>query len=248
MKQRLCSLLALTFLGASLMSCAPAEEGGFDRYDGPDPQSAEEIESARRQIEAEFADAVEVQDLSVREQQTRLFKYQHLDPNKEVPSDLLRSAILYFDANESRFPNRDYVTVVDYTPRSNNHRFFVIDMVTGKVEKFRTAHGSGSDRNVDGFAEKFSNVNGSHMSSLGFVRVAEVYSGKYGRSLRLDGLSNTNSKMRARAVVFHGSNYVKEEDFVQGMSQGCLAMDWDVKDAILERIKEGSLMYLGVSR
>jgi hypothetical protein len=246
-KRRTSSLLALIFLSISLASCAPGDTFVAAGYDGPDPQSEAEVEAARRRIELEFRDAVEVQTLSPRQRDIRLSKYQHLDPKEEVPSDLLRTAVLYFDANESRFPNRDYITVVDYTPRSNNYRFFVINMRSGEVEKFRTAHGSGSDQDADGFAERFSNVNGSHMSSLGFVRVAEVYSGKYGRSLRLDGLSETNFRMRARAVVFHGSNYVKEDDRIQGMSQGCLAMDWDVKETILNKIKEGSLMYLGDS-
>ena len=37
-------------------------------------------------------------------------------------------------------------------------------------------------------AHDFSNLNGSHKSSLGFYLTAETYIGKHGLSLRLDGL------------------------------------------------------------
>src|SRR5690606_5467249 len=118
----------------------------------------------------------------------------------------------------------------------------------GKVERFRTTHGKGSDANNDGYAEVFGNEIGSGMSSLGYVRTAEVYSGNFGRSVRLDGLSATNSNIRARAVVFHGWDGVKEGDFIQGLSRGCITMDWNFKDAVLEKIKEGSFMYVGLSK
>jgi hypothetical protein len=49
------------------------------------------------------------------------------------------------------------------------------------------------------------------MSSLGVYKTAETYNGKHGLSLRLDGLSPTNSKARERAVVVHGADYVEDE-------------------------------------
>ena len=83
--------------------------------------------------------------------------------------------------------------------------------------------------------------------AYGVAAAAEVYYGKFKRSLRLDGLSTTNSNIRARAIVFHGWDKVKEENIIQGMSWGCWTIDWKYKDAFVDKIKEGSLFYAGVS-
>jgi hypothetical protein len=164
-----------------------------------------------------------------------------------VPPDLLQKAVAYFDANKSRFPNQAYITVVDFRPRSDKYRLYIINMADGSVEKFHTTHGVNSDKNADGIATVFGNVINSGMSSLGFVRTGEVYSGSYKRSIRLDGLSSTNSNIRDRAVVFHGWDKVHEANVIQGMSHGCITLDWKVKDAAIDKIKEGSLMYVGQS-
>ena len=67
-------------------------------------------------------------------------------------------------------------------------------MASGEVWTLHVAHGEGSDPDDSGYAKTFSNVEGTRASSLGFFTTAETYSGEYGYSLRLDGLSSTNSK------------------------------------------------------
>lgn len=217
---------------------------GFDREDPAAIQRAHDI------INRDFAGAVTLEQLSLR---TRTLirtgtDYEYLDPNREVPQDLLRDAVAYFDANKDRFPNQNYITIVDFKKRSDKSRFYLVNMSTGGVEKYHTTHGIGSDKNDDGLAESFGNVPDSGKSSLGFVRTAEVYSGKFKRSVRLDGLSKTNTKIRDRAIVFHGWDKVKEANVIQGLSWGCITLDWSVKDGVLDKIKEGSLMYVGVSQ
>ena len=85
------------------------------------------------------------------------------------------------------------------------------------------------------------------MSSVGAIRTGEIYSGNFGRSMRLDGLVDTNSNVRRRAIVMHGSDYVHQEPVKQGRSYGCLALDWDIKDDLITKIKDGSLIYVGLS-
>ncbi len=217
-------------------------------YEGLDRQSPEEIKAAKLRIESEFRSAVDPRDLSELERNQILSGYQHLDPKREVPSDLLKEAVLYFDKNKNRFPNKSNLAVIDFKPRSDKYRFFVVNLITGKVEKFRTTHGEGSDVDDDGVAERFLNVVNSQASSLGFIRTAEVYSGAFKRSLRLDGLSSTNSKVRERAIVIHGWDYVVEAPVKQSRSWGCAALDWRVKDWVIDQIKEGALLYIGVSQ
>lgn len=212
------------------------------RYDLP---SQEEVEEARALIERDFANAVDPESMPAIQKEQVLAQYDHVDPKKLVPATLLKNALLYFDANEASFPNKKYITVVNLGIRSDYYRFFLIDMTTGAVTRYHTTHGQGSDPDDDGWATLFGNVPDSLKSSLGYVRVGEVYSGAFKVSLRLDGLSTTNSNMRARAVVFHGWDGVKEANVIQDRSNGCITLDWKVKDGVLEKIREGSLMYIG---
>ena len=215
--------------------------------ENPDVQSAEEIAAAHARVARDFAHVRLPSAASAMERARIQAKYAYLDPNHEVPADLLATATTYFDQNKTSFPNQGYITVVDFKPRSDAYRFFLVNMTDGSVQKFHTTHGVGSDTDKDGYAEQFGNEEGSGKSSLGFVRTAEVYTGKFHVSVRLDGLSDTNSNIRDRAVVFHGWDNVHESNVIQGLSWGCITLDWAVKDGVLEKIKEGSLMYVGVS-
>ncbi len=218
------------------------QDGGYDQL------PLEQIEWHQQMISEGFADVIDPQVMSRSSHSEILNSYKHLDPKKWVPSNLLKEAVLYFDLNKSKFKNKNYISVVDFSPRSNNYRFFLIDLKTGTVERYRTTHGLGSDKNDDGYAEIFGNEIGSGKSSLGYVRTAEVYYGDFGRSLRLDGLSSSNSNIRARAVVFHGWDGVKEANVVQKLSRGCITMDWNFKDTVLDKIKHGSFMHVGLSK
>ena len=216
--------------------------------ENPDRESWSKIQAAQQKISQEFADVIEPDQLFEKQAQRALSGYNHLDPNRWVPSNLLSSAVLYFDKNKSKFKNQNYITVVDFSPRSNNYRLFIINLKTGVVQRYRTSHGEGSDVNNDGYAESFGNVPGSRKSSLGYVRTAEVYSGSFGRSIRLDGLSSTNSKIRERAVVFHGWAPNVEANQIQPRSWGCVTIDTDYRDAVINQIKGGSLMLVNLSK
>lgn len=174
--------------------------------------------------------------------------FAHLDPQGVVPRKLLAEALAFFQAHQERFDNQGHISVLDYSLRSSEPRFHVIDMQTGDVQSFRMANGVGSEPDHDGFAHKFGNVPGSNMSSLGFVRTGETYEGKHGFSLRLDGLSDTNSKLRERAVVVHGADYVHDKPVIQGRSNGCPAVPMDQRTKVINLIKGKSLMYFARSQ
>ncbi len=172
-----------------------------------------------------------------------LAKYQHLDPNHIVPTPLLETTVIYIDANQSKFANKNYIVVLDFSKSSNAKRFFVINLKSGVVSSYYVAHGSGSDANHDGIAETFSNSSGSNASSVGFYRTAETYTGKHGYSLRMDGLSTTNSNARSRAIVIHGATYVKNAPQIQGRSWGCFAFPMEQRTAMIDMLKGGTLIY-----
>lgn len=186
-------------------------------------------------------------DFTASETAQVLAKYSHLDPNRVVPSALLQKAVVYFEANKSRFANQRYLSVIDFSKKSTKARFYIVNLASGAVWAIHTAHGSGSDRNHDGLAESFGNVSGSGKTSLGHYRTAETYTGKHGNSLRLDGLSSTNSNARSRAIVIHAANYVSESAVIQGRSLGCPAITPSYRDKLIGQIKNGSLIYAGLS-
>lgn len=236
------TLITLSFL--SLASCGQ----GYTAY--MPEENVDEAELVRRDGTGEEpTDLVEMKaaDFTASETHQILSKYGHLDPQRVVPAKLLEQAVVYYEANKNRFSNKNFISVIDFSKKSSKPRFFVIDLVTGGVWALRTAHGSGSDHDHDGFATSFGNISGSKKSSLGFYRTAETYPGSNGYSLRLDGLSTTNSKARSRAIVIHGANYVSDRTVIQGRSSGCPAVSHTNRDKLINRIKNGSLIYAALS-
>ena len=141
----------------------------------------------------------------------------------------------------------EILTVIDFSLSSIEERMWVIDMKTQKVIlKSLVAHGRNSG--VE-FATNFSNENESYKSSLGFYATGEVYQGKHGLSLRLDGLEQgVNDNARARAVVMHGADYVSENFAAQhqriGRSWGCPAVPRELADSIINTIKGKNCLFI----
>jgi hypothetical protein len=139
--------------------------------------------------------------------------------------------------------------IIDYTMRSTEPRFFVLDLRKSRMLYAElVSHGSGSqDPNDNTRTGKMSNVEGSHASSVGLVRAAETYHGKHGYSMRLDGLEQGfNHRDRSRAIVVHGAEYATQQ-FVDshgylGRSWGCPAIDPAVRTELIKTLKEGGLL------
>jgi len=108
------------------------------------------------------------------------------------------------------------------------------------------AHGQGSGVDV---ANSFSNTDDSHQSSLGFYVTDDVYIGKHGRSLHLDGLDEGfNSDARAREIVVHAADYVSQSAIDQmgriGRSWGCPAVSPEVAGQVIDYIKGKTMLYI----
>ena len=77
----------------------------------------------------------------------------------------------------------------------------------------------------------------------------QVYNGKHGISLKLDGLEKgLNDYARKRAVVIHGADYVSES-FIRsnkrlGRSLGCPAVPQEFASEIISTIKGQSCLYI----
>lgn len=142
---------------------------------------------------------------------------------------------------------KDLLTVIDFSKSSNTKRLWIIDMAT-KTVLYNTlvSHGKNSGNE---FATAFSNETNSNMSSLGFYATGELYQGKHGASMRLDGLeAGINSNARSRAIVVHAADYVCA-DFAKkhsriGRSLGCPALPNALNKEIISLIEGKSCLFI----
>ncbi|OGS08983.1 MAG: hypothetical protein A2270_04125 [Elusimicrobia bacterium RIFOXYA12_FULL_51_18] len=177
----------------------------------------------------------------------KMYNAADIDPQNIIPSDLKAAAVAYYTANKDKLGNLRYLGVVNFSRHSSIARFYIADITEGTVRSFHVAHGSGSDPDKDGYATIFSNKPNSNASSLGFYLTGDIYTGKHGRSMRLHGLSATNSNAFERAVVIHKAKYVSDNDVQPGRSWGCLAVSLASIDIVIETLKGGALIYAGLS-
>lgn len=143
--------------------------------------------------------------------------------------------------------NPRYWAIVDFGQHSKKKRLYVFDTEANNFAQYYVAHGKGSDVDHNGMAESFSNVPGSKKSSLGIYRCKEHYgSEKHGLSMRLNGLENTNSEARDRAIVFHRADYVSDKFVTDngkiGRSEGCFVVEHAVCDTLISQLENGSYL------
>ncbi|MFT5889309.1 MAG: hypothetical protein ACI9BO_002135 [Zhongshania sp.] len=138
------------------------------------------------------------------------------------------------------------LAVIDFSLPSSKPRLWIFDLHTKQlVLKDLVAHGKGSGNN---HATSFSNVEGSHQSSLGLFRTAESYVGKHGYSLRMDGLEQgVNDLARERAIVIHGADYVDPAWISRqgriGRSLGCPAVRSEIAQQVVDNLKGGQFLF-----
>src|SRR5262249_27195528 len=115
-----------------------------------------------------------------------------LDPHGMIRKPLLDAALKAMDRHAGRITRKDAIYLVDVSIHSSKPRLFRLDLKSGQVRAYRTAHGLGSDRGHTGYARTFSNVPGSAASSLGaYVTAGQSVGARDGANVLLDGLDPT---------------------------------------------------------
>lgn len=166
-----------------------------------------------------------------------------------LPADVFEIALKGYEKLRlmGKLTNIKYLTIADFSKPSNEERLFIIDVNTMQVVlKSLVAHGKNSGLQ---FAKQFSNKVSSYQSSLGFYITGNLYSGKHGNSLQLNGVEpGINDLAKDRAIVIHGANYVSN-DFIAkqgyiGRSQGCPAVPNEKVNNIIQTIKGASCLFI----
>ena len=182
-------------------------------------------------------------------------------PAQRLDRGLLEAALASYHRNHCRSGNGSgpaTIVVVDFAKRSSQPRLWYIDLssASGLDTPILVTHGNGSDPDSDGYADRFSNINDSRMSSLGAFRGAERYQGRNGLSLRLDGLDPGNSLVRFRNIVVHtvresNRSYFAFETRVRlngaiGVSDGCFVVERPERERLIRTLENGGFLYAGV--
>jgi hypothetical protein len=139
------------------------------------------------------------------------------------------------------------IAIIDFSKSSRTKRMWIVDLISKELLlNTWVAHGNGSG---DDMANYFSNTIESHASSLGFYIADDIYKGKHGRSLRLDGMDEGfNDNARARAIVIHAASYVSAKAISRmgrlGRSEGCPAVSPKVAPRVIDIMKGGSVLFI----
>jgi hypothetical protein len=143
--------------------------------------------------------------------------------------------------------NDTLLTIIDFRLSSNEKRMWVLDLKNKLVlYNCLVAHGRNSGEE---YAINFSNTPESYQSSIGFYITGEVYEGKHGISLYLDGVERGfNDKARDRYIVIHGADYVSEQFIKEngrlGRSHGCPAIPRELEKEIIPLIARKSCLFI----
>lgn len=121
----------------------------------------------------------------------------------------------------------EFCILIDMSIHSGIKRFFIWDFKTKSVvRKYLVGHGCGSNPwSFDGSKDhaRFSNEDGSHLSSLGKYKLEGRGHSEWGINVKylMHGLEETNSNALKRYIVFHSWDQMSDEEvFPKGSPEG----------------------------
>ncbi len=142
---------------------------------------------------------------------------------------------------------RDIVGIADYGVHSAQERFYFVNLEREEVTTSHVSHGAGSDPEHDGWLNHYSNVEGSNATSRGAYVTWEWYQGRYGTSVRLGGLDQTNDAALRRYIVMHRAAYAEPSHLARwgrmGRSNGCFVFGTEQFRYALLNLSGGRLLY-----
>jgi hypothetical protein len=168
-----------------------------------------------------------------------------------MDAGVAETALQAFDiAWDNGDTDRFEYAITDFSLHSSEPREWIVDLTDGSLLwNLYVGHGEGSSTGSDtGWADTFSNVDGSHMSSLGMMVAGETYEGTYGYSMRLDGLEDGyNDEVRSRAIVVHPWSGSRAE-YVSYYGEtaetwGCPALDDRESEDVIDTLSDGALLF-----
>lgn len=179
----------------------------------------------------------------------RDFLYSSINFNgNPIDKNVFNHALKGYDKlnQTGKLKNNRILSIIDYSKHSVEKRFWVIDLFNKRLLFNEwVSHGKYSGGAT---ANRFSNIVESKQTSLGFFTTGYTYNGKHARSLKLFGQEKgINDNAFKRGIVIHGADYVSQ-NFINrnnrlGRSYGCPAVRQEIKDALIDTIKDGTCLF-----
>ncbi len=164
------------------------------------------------------------------------------------PAVLEQACVGYLTLHPTgRIERAGLLAVADMDLPNTTERLWVIDLKQARVlHRSLVAHGKGSGHLR---AHRFSNLESSACTSLGFYRTAGTYDGIHGYSRRIEGLDKgQNTNAFDRYVVLHAADYASPKYVRQhghlGYSRGCPALPPEQFKDIIATLRVGSMLLL----
>lgn len=153
----------------------------------------------------------------------------------------------YRNALKEGHVTKPYLAVIDFSKPASQKRMWIFDLQRNqKLYELHVTHGLNTGNKHKAF--RFSNQVGSLQSSLGLFVTKNLYEGRQGYSLRLEGLEpGINDNAMRRGIVIHGADYASN-DFLRktgtlGRSWGCPAIDEELNAEVIELLEGGSVLF-----
>lgn len=195
------------------------------------------------QVERCVADKTRLSQLPVKPVKIEEAKLIAKAVNGGIPELAVRRTLEYLVRNQEKLPNKDYLTIVDYSQNALDKRFHILRLRDGQTWSFTVQHGRESDPDQDGFINSlhhFSNEADSHQSIVGFAVTGGSYSGHSGTGLILHGMEvSKNDHACRRGIVVKGGIRVG----TVWRSRGSPALDGKRAEKVIGQIKDGSVIY-----
>lgn len=134
-------------------------------------------------------------------------------------------------------PRKDFAIVIDYRKSILTDRLYVLDLIHDSILlSSRVSHAWKSGLL---YPNKFSNIMGSEMSSMGnYVTGKKIISPKFGYAMLVIGLdAKVNSNAQIRQIIFHSDKKMKSK-----WSKGCFATPEAVNKKIIDLTSNGVLI------
>lgn len=132
-----------------------------------------------------------------------------------------------FNYCQSKNMNEDICILIDMSIHSGRKRFFLWDFKKDTIQyDFLVSHGCGENpwnRDLSKDCPEFSNIDGSHLSSLGKYKIGERGYSNWGINInyKLYGLDSSNSNAFNRLIVLHSWEAITDEEiYPNGSSEG----------------------------
>lgn len=150
-----------------------------------------------------------------------------------VPEAPLKQALKFYEKNKSKFKS-SWVSIADYSQKSDKKRFYMVNLESGEVRKHKVSHGSGNrggrkygDENHDGMIDRCQHPGSSsrtNMTRPGFFATGEQYyscgSKKNGRCSHAESRNSRGLLTKGWPKFRNGKNALRLDGLTPSVNNG----------------------------